>query len=241
MLVAVGIWVLSVVLALPSAVITRVEHFEEEKTNTTVDHNDESQLVIEVCFPFPENFPEWYPPATVLSRALLYYFFPLAVITVFYVLMATHLLSANEVPTSSHHAFDRQLRTRKKVAKIVLCFVVVFAVCFLPTHVFMLWFHLQDESTAQANFNKFWYIVRAMGFCLSFSNSCINPIALYCISGNFRNRYNRYLFCCRRRGTRVNLVQGHLAMSRARSLTGRATDNFTMTTLIHDRPSPAPS
>ncbi|KAK3851956.1 hypothetical protein Pcinc_041433, partial [Petrolisthes cinctipes] len=203
---AVSIWVISVVLALPSAVISQVEEFGEDPfdnnnnttTNATTNNtNNESLVTMAVCFPFPETLPEWYPPAIVLLRALVYYFVPLGVISVFYVLMATHLLlSAGEVPVNSHHSFDRQLKTRKKVAKIVLCFVIIFAVCFLPTHVFLLWFYLQDQHTAQANFNLFWHLVRVVGFCLSFGNSCINPIALYCISGNFRNRYNQYLFCC---------------------------------------------
>lgn len=31
----------------------------------------------------------------------------------------------------------------------------------------------------------------------SFLNSCVNPVALYCVSGVFRQHFNRYL-CCRR-------------------------------------------
>ncbi|KAJ2945539.1 hypothetical protein O0L34_g358 [Tuta absoluta] len=31
----------------------------------------------------------------------------------------------------------------------------------------------------------------------SFLNSCVNPVALYCVSGVFRSHFNRYL-CCRR-------------------------------------------
>ncbi|XP_026331108.1 neuropeptide CCHamide-1 receptor-like, partial [Hyposmocoma kahamanoa] len=34
-------------------------------------------------------------------------------------------------------------------------------------------------------------------YCFSFLNSCVNPVALYCVSGVFRQHFNRYL-CCRR-------------------------------------------
>jgi hypothetical protein len=31
--------------------------------------------------------------------------------------------------------------------------------------------------------------------CFSFLNSCVNPVALYCVSGVFRAHFNRYLCC----------------------------------------------
>lgn len=86
----------------------------------------------------------------------------------------------------------RQVQARKKVAKTVLAFVLVFAVCFLPSHVFMLWFHNNPKS--QDEYNTFWHVLRIVGFCLSFTNSCINPIALYLVSGTFRKHFDEHLF-----------------------------------------------
>lgn len=77
-----------------------------------------------------------------------------------------------------------QIRARKKVAKMVLAFVVIFVICFGPYHAFMLWFHLNPR--AKDEFDEAWHAFRIMGFCLSFFNSCVNPIALYFISGTFR-------------------------------------------------------
>jgi hypothetical protein len=71
-----------------------------------------------------------------------------------------------------------------QVAKMVLSFVVIFALCFFPSHVFLLWFYFDPNS--EENFNAFWNFVRIIGFCLGFINSCINPITLYCLSGTFR-------------------------------------------------------
>jgi len=86
----------------------------------------------------------------------------------------------------------RQVRARKKVAKTVLAFVLVFAVCFLPNHVFMLWFYYNPKSREE--FNDFWLVLRIVGFCLCYGNSCINPIALYLVSGTFRKHFDRLLF-----------------------------------------------
>ncbi|XP_069985565.1 neuropeptide CCHamide-1 receptor-like [Penaeus vannamei] len=228
---AVGIWLLAVVLAVPAAVFSHVQVFEvsEEKS-------------IAVCYPFPEYLPEWYPCVNILVKALMYYLLPLIVIGTFYLLMARHLLSS-DVPGESH-VFHKQIRTRRKVAKVVLCFVLIFAVCFLPTHVFLLWFYF--DPLASVKYNEFWHSMRIVGFCLGFINSCINPIALYCISGTFRKQYNRYLFCCcwAQQGRHRNSLRStRSGMSRYRSSTMRSTprpsETITLTTLLQDRVAPA--
>lgn len=228
---AVGIWLLAVVLAVPAAVFSHVQVFEvsEEKS-------------IAVCYPFPEYLPELYPCVNILVKALMYYLLPLIVIGTFYLLMARHLLSS-DVPGESH-VFHKQIRTRRKVAKVVLCFVLIFAVCFLPTHVFLLWFYF--DPLASVKYNEFWHSMRIVGFCLGFINSCINPIALYCISGTFRKQYNRYLFCCcwAQQGRHRNSLRStRSGMSRYRSSTMRSTprpsETITLTTLLQDRVAPA--
>jgi hypothetical protein len=53
-------------------------------------------------------------------------------------------------------------------------------------------FVLQTNSdTAEEDYNDFWHILRMVGFCLSFANSCTNPVALYCVSDAFRKHFNR--------------------------------------------------
>ena len=75
-------------------------------------------------------------------------------------------------------------------------FVALFAVCFLPMHIFFLWFYF--DPNVWSNYNHTWHVVKIIGFCLAYTNSCINPIALYCVSTSFRKYFNRILFCCRR-------------------------------------------
>lgn len=74
----------------------------------------------------------------------------------------------------------------------MLAFVLMFAICFLPHHVFMLWFYNNPKSTDE--YNTFWHVLRIVGFCMSFMNSCINPIALYLVSGTFRKYFDKQLF-----------------------------------------------
>lgn len=76
------------------------------------------------------------------------------------------------------------MKARKKVAKMVLAFVALFFICFGPYQIFNLWFHFNPH--AQDDYDDFWHAFRIIAFCLSFINSCINPIAFYFISGTFR-------------------------------------------------------
>ncbi len=85
----------------------------------------------------------------------------------------------------------RQMEARKKVAKVVLSFVIVFICCWLPRHVYIMWFFFDPGL-----YNLFWHVFKILGFCMSFINSCVNPLALYFLSRQFRHYYNRYLFCC---------------------------------------------
>lgn len=220
--VTAAIWVVSLLLAAPAAVFTHIKTF-----------TGEGEVQVTVCYPFPD-VPEWYSKANVLTKSLVYYVLPLFIIATFYVLMARHLLTPEVVGDAQ--VFHRQIRTRRKVAKVVLCFILIFAICFLPTHVFMVWFYfdLGDE------YNAFWHTTRIVGFCLSFINSCINPIALYCISGTFRKQYNRYLFCCCcwvRRG-RAEMHSIRSGASHYRSSTLRPLETITLTTLLQERSCP---
>lgn len=220
--VTAAIWVVSLLLATPAAVFTHVQTFSEG-----------GEVNVTVCYPFPDS-PIWYSKANVFTKFLVYYLLPLIVIATFYLLMARHLLSPEVVGDAQ--VFHRQIRTRRKVAKVVMCFIVIFAVCFLPTHVFMLWYHFDMGG----DYNAFWHTLRIIGFCLSFMNSCINPIALYCISGTFRKQYNRYLFCycCWVRRGRGEMHSIRSGVSHYRSSTLRPLETITLTTLLQERSCP---
>lgn len=113
-----------------------------------------------------------------------YYSVPLV-----YTVNTLHTLLCEHTPMHALTFQVKQVQARKKVAKMVMAFVIVFAVCFLPQHVFKLWFYIYP--TAQMDYNAFWHYFRILGFCLAFTNSCINPIALYCVSGTFRKYFDR--------------------------------------------------
>lgn len=185
-LIAILIWVLATIFAMPGILFSYV-HSQPLKGNRS----------IMICSPFPEEFGDNYKKGIVLFKFLAYYAIPLCIISGFYLGMARHLeLSTRnmpgEIPGATQHC--EQIRSRKKAGKMVISFVVIFFICFLPYHIFMLWFYFYPYS--HDTFDDYWHAFRIIGFCLSFINSCVNPIALYFISGTFRKKYNDYLCCC---------------------------------------------
>ncbi|XP_049817471.1 neuropeptide CCHamide-2 receptor [Aethina tumida] len=186
------IWVLAATFSLPDAINSRLDYMEIDRNKTLV-----------FCSPFPNiTDVDSYKKYSIVIKSLVYYIIPLAIIACFYVLMAIRLHhSANEMPGEIRGTQSvAQAKARRHVARMVLIFVFLFFICFLPHHVFMLWFHLNENALNE--YNDWWHAIRIIGFCLSFLNSCVNPVALYCVSGVFRSHFNRYLCCQERRWPR---------------------------------------
>ncbi|XP_037728440.1 neuropeptide CCHamide-2 receptor [Drosophila subpulchrella] len=181
---AVIIWILAILLGMPSVLFSDIKSYPV----LTAMGN----MTIEVCSPFRD--PE-YAKFMVAAKALIYYLLPLSIIGALYIMMANRLhMSARNMPGEQQSMQSRtQARARRHVARMVVAFVVVFFICFFPYHVFELWYHFYP--TAEEDFDDFWNVLRIVGFCTSFLNSCVNPVALYCVSGVFRLHFNRYLCC----------------------------------------------
>jgi len=68
-----------------------------------------------------------------------------------------------------------------KVANIVLIFVAIFAVCWLPSHVAFL-----TEAYASIHVNGMAMVAFQIGAtCLAYINSCLNPVIYTFLSENF--------------------------------------------------------
>ena len=215
---------ISIVLATPAAVFSTILE--------TGNPNDP----IKICFPFPDPPIQYYPQINTIVKALIFYVIPLIIISVFYIFMARFLWYDDHMPEGLH-VFNRQ-ENRKKISKIVLLFVFIFALCFLPHHIHQLYFWCAFELDRRFQYNIYWHTLRIVAFCLNFLNSCINPIALYCVSGKFRDQFNRNLFCCwkKNRKTKGNIYRFNRAeSSRMHSSTFRGTDTILMTSMVSER------
>lgn len=200
------VWALAIIIAIPGGYSSHV--MEYRTSNTTFIH---------VCYPYPLEWIDWYPKIMVMTKFVLLYVVPLIFISISYALLARHLLLTKKraketgVPTPAN--YKNQLKSRAKVAKLVLVFVAIFILSFLPNHVFMLWFYFTYPESMK-NYNGFWHFLKIAGYVLSFANSCTNPFVLYLSSGRFRAYYRQYLCCLRpRKDHQIILRYGNISRS----------------------------
>ncbi|XP_022914615.2 neuropeptide CCHamide-2 receptor-like [Onthophagus taurus] len=183
-MIVVVIWLLAIILSIPDGIFTDITSYTENSSSN----------VIHICTPFLATVTTTYKKYIIAGKAFVFCIVPLFVIASLCILMTKKLhAGVNEIPGQLQGQSLYQIRVRRNVARMVLCFVFLFFICFLPLHVFFLWFFF--HSTAETDYDEYWHKIKIVGFCLSFSSSCINLVALYCVSGVYRQYFNRCLFC----------------------------------------------
>uniref|UniRef100_A0A4X1VMR0 Neuromedin-B receptor n=1 Tax=Sus scrofa TaxID=9823 RepID=A0A4X1VMR0_PIG len=182
-----GIWVVSVLLAVPEAVFSEVAR---------IDGLDNGSFT--ACIPYPQT-DELHPKIHSVLIFLVYFLIPLGIISVYYYHIAKTLIkSAHNLPGEYNEHTKKQMETRKRLAKIVLVFVGCFVFCWFPNHILYMYrsFNYNEIDPSLGHM-----IVTLVARVLSFCNSCVNPFALYLLSESFRKHFNNQL-CCGRKSYR---------------------------------------
>ena len=90
------------------------------------------------------------------------------------------------------------LRSRRKVIRLLIAFVVSFAVCMLPNHVWLLWQQYADlQLNSYEEYARHMYLPPVMTL-LFYVNSCLNPFLYALISDKFRSAVSEAVECLRR-------------------------------------------
>ncbi|XP_033874433.1 neuromedin-B receptor [Acipenser ruthenus] len=181
---AVAVWIISVLLAIPEAIFSQVVHISDNNVSFTA------------CVPYPLS-EELHPKIHSVMIFMVYFIVPLTIISVYYYHIARTLIkSAHNMPGEFSEHTKRQMETRKRLAKIVLVFVGLFALCWFPNHVLYMYrsFNYREIDSSLAHL-----VITLLARVLSFSSSCVNPFALYLLSESFRRHFNSHLHCQRKK------------------------------------------
>uniref|UniRef100_A0A4W3I5A7 Gastrin-releasing peptide receptor n=2 Tax=Callorhinchus milii TaxID=7868 RepID=A0A4W3I5A7_CALMI len=178
------IWIVSMLLAVPDAVYSDLYSFYEPHVNKS----------FAACAPYPPD-DELHPKIHSMAFFLIFYVIPLSIISVYYFHIAKNLIrSAYNIPVEGNQHIRRQIESRKRLAKTVLVFVGLFALCWLPNHIIYLY---RSYRYAQVDTSLMHRVASICARILAFTNSCVNPFALYLLSKTFRKQFNNNLFCCK--------------------------------------------
>ncbi|XP_069765841.1 galanin receptor 2b-like [Narcine bancroftii] len=81
-------------------------------------------------------------------------------------------------------------KAKQKVTKMIIIVTMLFCLCWLPHHVVIMCFWF-----GYFPFNKATYAFRLISHCMSYANSCLNPIVYALISKHFRKRFKQVFTC----------------------------------------------
>ncbi|XP_065267308.1 bombesin receptor subtype-3 [Emys orbicularis] len=213
------VWIVSMILAIPEAVFSDLYSFS----------NPEKNVSFEACAPYPVS-EKILQEAHSLVCFLVFYIIPLVVISVYYFLIAKTLYKSTfNMPAEEHGHARKQIESRKRVAKTVLVLVGLFALCWLPNHILYLYRSFTYHSSVDAS--AFHLIVTIFSRALAFSNSCVNPFALYWLSKSFRQHFKKQILCCK---ARLPTRPPGNTPTRALSATGSTNGSEISVTLLTD-------
>ncbi|CAG9762377.1 unnamed protein product [Ceutorhynchus assimilis] len=186
------LWGLSLVLFLPDlwiAGLTVVPVMSDDVALCRMDYSN---------FPVPEN---------VIGIVWFIFMFaiPGCIMTVAYILMGKTLCSSlppfdNESTCAQQR--NRVMKSRKRVACILLLLAVVFAACWLPYHIMNLIVNVGGQQSASWSQELGMYLL-----LLGHANSALNPIIYCALSRNFRNSIRNLLkfkITCKRKKNNMN-------------------------------------
>jgi hypothetical protein len=164
------VWLIALVLALPPSII-----FEFKDG---------------ICFPFVRS--QTFVKALDIFYFTFFCFFLPITMGVLSVLTARKLRqSVRNVPGELRYRTRETARYRS--AKVVTSLAVTYAISHIPRSI---WFFLVSFFHLNRREMKYIVVDEVTNY-LIFSNSCLNPLALYIASGTFRGLFKRYLFCVR--------------------------------------------
>ena len=180
--VSLAIWVVSLAMAAPWPVYYTVKVY--------TDHGN-----ISVC---ADDWGEskQHRSTYFLILFLLGYVIPLTAIMILSSLMVKQLWAH---PWAEGPGMGASIKAKRKVTRIIIVVVLVFCVCWLPTHVIWIWT------------NYFWstwkhtypfYYLRIFAHLLSYANSSLNPVIYAFLSSQFRKGFNRAIHCASRHEVR---------------------------------------
>ncbi|XP_055764298.1 atypical chemokine receptor 3-like [Salvelinus fontinalis] len=137
-----------------------------------------------LCRPvYPTDNPREWMVGIQLSFIVLGFAIPLPVIAVFYLLLAGAIGNAN--PPGSSAISNQERRISRK---IILTYIVVFLVCWLPYHGVLLvdTLSLLNVLPFSCRLENFLYVSLHLTQCFSLIHCCINPVIYNFINRNYR-------------------------------------------------------
>ncbi|CAG4975826.1 unnamed protein product [Parnassius apollo] len=145
-------------------------------------------------------FPEWPDGITTRSRLeyvynvafmVLTYFLPIISMTYTYARVGVELWGSQSIGECTQRQLDN-IKSKRRVVKMMIVVVVIFAVCWLPFHVYFVVTSYYPDIVNYPHIQEIYLGI----YWLAMSNSMYNPI-IYCwMNSKFRRGFKQFFWCC---------------------------------------------
>ncbi|KAK8757622.1 hypothetical protein V5799_004746 [Amblyomma americanum] len=182
--IAIGIWVASSLLSLPNILhSTTKEEFYD---------NGDKRVICYILWPDSDDGVTASHDEYVYNVVILIvtYMIPMTSMAFTYFRVGRELWGSQSIGECTAKQIEA-IKSKRKIVKMMIVVVVIFAVCWLPYHVYFLVMHHHPEIN-QSTYIQHVYLAI---YWLAMSNSMYNPI-IYCwMNSRFREGFKR-VFCC---------------------------------------------
>ncbi|XP_002737555.1 somatostatin receptor type 2-like [Saccoglossus kowalevskii] len=169
------LWIISIPLTLPLWLYSTVSHITDEfnQPKTECETNWPNDYINHVFFIF----------AFVVGFAL-----PILLISLCHVGILRHVVCMKNKADLGRHFPQFSM----KITMIILLALLAFAVCWLPYWVLILLRAIGNQKVTLE-----YYVVFNISLCLSYFNSCLNPLIYTCVGRDFQEKMSRFFHCSR--------------------------------------------
>ncbi|KAH9498934.1 hypothetical protein Btru_005391 [Bulinus truncatus] len=178
------IWLLSLSAPLPTAILSRVEIMKISGNKLCLEN-------------FKNDYNKYIYSFAIM---MLQYFAPLAVLTVTNVHIC-YIVWIKKTPGEAERDRDmRMAASKRRLIKMIIIVVVIYAVCWLPIHVITLVGDHNEKIYDLPHMDVVW--ICAHWFAMS--HSCYNPIVYFSLNATFRRNLKRITAMCRYKQKRLH-------------------------------------
>ncbi|RZB84953.1 7tm 1 domain containing protein, partial [Asbolus verrucosus] len=181
-LLAVTTWLLGILIGSPSLIFFRTY---------TMPYKDGEERVI--CYPeWPDGPTNESMIEYVYNVGFLFvtYVVPIGSMTYTYARIGIELWGSQSIGECTQRQMEN-IRSKRRVVKMMMVVVIIFAVCWLPYHLYFIVISYFPEITSSTYIQETYLAI----YWLAMSNSMYNPI-IYCwMNARFRRGFKQFFSC----------------------------------------------
>ncbi|KAI8129157.1 Tachykinin-like peptides receptor 86C [Lucilia cuprina] len=196
------IWLLSCILSAPCLLYSN--------TMTKRYYNGKQRTVCYMLWPdgrYPTSILDYCYNIIIL---VITYGIPMVVMLICYSLMGRVLWGSRSIGETTERQME-SMKSKRKVVRMFIAIVSIFAICWLPYHLFFIYAYHNNQVTS-AKYVQHMYL----GFYwLAMSNAMVNPIIYYWMNKRFRLYFQKIICCCwHKSSSKLNSPRSRLTLNK---------------------------